>query len=623
MRSVSRNENSFVQPAQLSFGGEKPSSCCLQEKNEYGSDEKLPPGIPSTVTSSCKDLCCDKEERSKPKGAAPCADGCCGETPTRGDALSCTDMCCDKDKMMIAEDIQEIKSNAIQLSDPELGISGTEHVILSISGMTCTGCETKLSRTLATLPAVTKLKTSLVLSRAEFDLNTGITTVDEAIKHLQRTTEFKCDRVTNQGSSIDLIYQGNPADLVKGDWPAGVIEVKMIDQKTIRVDFDAKIVGARDLTEKGWPEPMTLAPPRIDPTLDAGARHVRQVGYMTLLSIILTIPVLVLAWAPIPKKKEKEITIGSVSLALATVIQVVIAGPFYPKALKALIFSRVIEMDLLIVLSTSAAYIFSVVSFGYLAAHKPLSTGEFFETSTLLVTLIMIGRYIAALARQKAVESISIRSLQSLTATLVASDDTEEEIDARLLQYGDVFKVCPDSRIPTDGTIVSSSSEVDESMLTGESTLVEKYKGSRVIAGSVNGTGILNVRLTRVPGDNTISIIAGMVDEAKLTKPKVQEIADQVASYFVPVIVFLTIIVFCTWVAIGIDVQNRSGSNAIIQAITYAITVLIVSCPCAIGLAVPMVIVVATGIAAERGVIFKSADAIEAAYRTSHVSTLR
>lgn len=295
-----------------------------------------------------------------------------------------------------------------------------------------------------------------------------------------------------------------------------------------------------------------------------------------------------------------------------------VAGPFYPKALKAMVFSRVIEMDLLIVLSTSAAYIFSVVSFGFLAAGRPLSSGEFFETSTLLITLIMVGRYVAALARQKAVESISIRSLQVTTATICENNSTEQ-IDARLFQFGDVFMVAPDSTVPTDGIIISGNTEVDESMMTGESTPVEKGVGSTVIAGSVNGPGTIRVRLTRLPDDNTISTIAGMVDEAKLSKPKMQEMADRVATYFVPVVVALTILAFCVWVAVGVSVQGKSGSDAVIQAVTYAITVLIVSCPCAIGLAVPMVVVIATGIAAERGVIFKSSESIELACKTGHV----
>jgi Cu2+-exporting ATPase len=196
---------------------------------------------------------------------------------------------------------------------------------------------------------------------------------------------------------------------------------------------------------------------------------------------------------------------------------------------------------------------------------------------------------------------------------------TELEIDARLLQYGDIFKVLPDTRIPTDGTVIRGSSEVDESMLTGESRPVEKFAKSGVIAGSINGSGVLIVRLSRLPSDNTINTIAAMVDEAKLSKPKLQDIADKVASYFVPVVVALTIITFVIWVAVGMTIRGYNGSEATIEAITYAITVLIVSCPCAIGLAVPMVIVIASGVAAERGVVFKSADAIEVAHKTSHV----
>lgn len=481
--------------------------------------------------------------------------------------------------------------------------------------MTCSGCESKLQRTLASLDAVKNLKTSLVLSRAEFDLVLDNGSVASVVKHLERTTEFKFERISNRGSNIDIITPCDASAFVTRDWPVGVTDMTVVSKNIVNVAFDAKVLGARDLIEKGWEAPMRLAPLRADSTLDAGSKHVRNVGLMTILSAVLTIPVLVMTWAPLP---EREIAYGSASLALATMVQFIIAGPFYPKALKALIFSRIIEMDLLVVLSTTAAYVFSVVSFGYLVAGQPLSTGEFFETSTLLVTLIMVGRYVAALARQKAVESISFRSLQASTAVLVEGG-SEREIDVRLLQHGDVFKVIPDSKVATDGTVISGSSEIDESVVTGESRPVEKHPKSVVIAGSVNGAGTLVVRLDRLPGDNTITTVADMVDEARFSKPKLQDLADRVASYFVPVVVVLTTITFCVWVAVGIAVQRRSGSEAIIQAITFAITVLIVSCPCAVGLAVPMVVVMASGVAAERGVIIKSASTIEIAHKTSHV----
>jgi Cu2+-exporting ATPase len=156
-------------------------------------------------------------------------------------------------------------------------------------------------------------------------------------------------------------------------------------------------------------------------------------------------------------------------------------------------------------------------------------------------------------------------------------------------------------------------------MLTGESRPIEKYAKSSIIAGTINGSGTLIARVTRLPGDNTISLIAAMVDEAKLSKPHLQELADKVSSYFVPVILALAIVTFLVWIAIGISMQAKPGSEAVVQAITYAITVLIVSCPCAIGLAVPMVVVIVCGMTSKSGVIFKSAGAIEVAYKTSHV----
>ncbi|KAB8230335.1 cation-transporting P-type ATPase PCA1 [Aspergillus alliaceus] len=555
--------------------------------------------------------CCSKPKA--PSSAFP------GEKPNKP---ACPSSCCGKSLPSSCTITEKGPSDPIEAItdtatlDLEKGTAGKEHVVLSISGMTCTGCETKLKRTLGTLQSVQNLKTSLVLSRAEFDLDVGSQSLDEVFKYLERSTELKYKRVTDRGSHVDIIVP-NASEFMKQVWPRGVTQMTLVDEGTVNIAFDAKITGARDLVEHGWGRPLSLAAPLPDPTLRAGTKHVRHLGYMTILSIILTVPVLVLAWAPLP---ERQITYGSASLALATMVQIVIAGPFYPKALKALIFSRIVEMDLLIVMSTSAAYIFSVVSFGYLIAGQPLSTGGFFETSTLLVTLIMVGQYVTALARQKAVESISLRSLQKPTAILTdSSGANEKEIDVRLLQYGDIFKVLPDSQIPSDGTVIMGSSEVDESMITGEAIPIDKAPESAVVAGSVNSSGVLIVKLTRLPADNTISVIAGMVDQAKLSKAKIQGIADRVASYFVPVVVALTIITFVIWVAIGIAVRNHSGSRATTEAITYAITVLIVSCPCAIGLAVPMVIVIASGVAAERGIIFKAADGIEVACKTSHV----
>ncbi|XP_044723949.1 e1-E2 ATPase domain-containing protein [Hirsutella rhossiliensis] len=592
-------------------------SCCEARKRPSGEARSASQRSSTrSLARSSEDSCCASGRAGTSRVRARKGAGLCGDRESASAACTGATSLCKTGKSATIQQKDTRPRSAT--GDPENQAIGEEHVVLCISGMTCTGCETKLNRTLATVSGVRNLKTSLVLSRAEFDVDLCFVTANDVVKHLERTTEFKCERIATRGSSLDMLVAGDASSFINQAWPEGVIDISRVDKNIVRVTFDPAVIGARQLLTAPWDQGVSLAPVHGDPSLEAGSKHVRHVGSMTILSSLLTVPVLVMAWAPLP---EREIAYSSASLALATGVQVFVAGPFYPKALKALVFSRVVEMDLLIVLSTSAAYIFSVVSFGYLVAGKPLSTGQFFETSTLLVTLIMVGRYIAALARQKAVESISIRSLQAQSALLINDADTagERQIDARLLQFGDLFKVLPDSRIPTDGTVVTGSSEVDESLITGEHRPVEKHAKSPVIAGTINGSGMLVIRATRLPGDNTIDTIAAMVDEAKLSKPRMQQLADQVASLFVPVVVALAIVTFVTWVSIGVTSGGKTGSEATIQAITYAITVLIVSCPCAIGLAVPMVVVIASGIAAERGIIFKAAEAIELTYKASHV----
>ncbi|KAI9869526.1 MAG: hypothetical protein M1813_000315 [Trichoglossum hirsutum] len=540
--------------------------------------------------------------------------GCCA-------TLCCATPCCN------ASDPEDTAASISTTSDLEKGLADYEHVVLSVQGLTCSGCECKLSRSLHALPYVYNIRTSLVLSLAEFDLDLSVGSIEGVIRAVRRTAGFRCERLSSSAGAsgakggiqeMEVVVESKARTLVAVvESVRGVREAAIVDKQMVRIQYDANVIGARDLLESLADFPATIAPPHPPSGLAAGRRHVRSTAWMTLFSACLTIPVLVMSWAPLP---GDQLIYGSVSLALATLVQFIVAGPFYLSAIKSLIFTHVIEMDLLIVISTTAAYVFSVVSFAFQVRGHPLPTGSFFETSTLLVTLIMVGRLVSAFARQWAVESISIKSLQATSAILALPNGRgEHEIDVRLLQYGDVFKVVPDSRVATDGEVLSGTTEIDESMVTGEARLVEKRPGHTVIAGSVNGAGTLMVRLTRLPGENTISDIASMVDEAKSSKPKIQEIADQVAGYFVPIILGITFLTFIVWIILGRLVWRVSAASSVITAVTYAIPVLVVSCPCAIGLAVPMVIVVAGGIAAERGVIFKSAHVIETARKVSHV----
>jgi heavy metal translocating P-type ATPase len=238
--------------------------------------------------------------------------------------------------------------------------------------------------------------------------------------------------------------------------------------------------------------------------------------------------------------------------------------------------------------------------------------------------LILLGRVINEYARYRAAKSVSFRSLQVAEALLVVpsgnpADPKTDKIDARLLQNGDVFKVPPHSRVVTDGVVLYGGSEVDESMITGESIPVAKSVHSKVFAGTTNGGGALVVKLTALPHENSVHRIAAMVEDAELTKPKVQALADRIASYFVPVMAVLGLLVFLIWLLVGRFANNDSWGDAVVQAITYSIATLVVSCPCAIGLAVPMVVLIAGGVAARFGIIFRDPQKLETARNVTDV----
>ena len=502
--------------------------------------------------------------------------------------------------------------------DLEKGFPQVEHVTLNVQGMTCTGCERKLHQALESIPSISNVQTSLVLAQADFDLNEAAfnETID-ITKLVERITGFVCIRITQVGKVLDIVVCGDSNDFIHKSLPCGVIDLAVLDKNTLRVTYDPRLVGARDLLADPSFLSAKLAPLAAPPTLASSQTKIRQTLLRTIISTLLTIPVLILAWAPL---MEHYILYGAISLGLATIIQIFIAGPFYPAALRTLIYSRMVEMDLLVVLSTSAAYIYSVIAYGYQVAGKPLSTGEFFQTSTLLVTIIMIGRTLSAYAKQRAMVSISIESLQTPTALLLDTETgKEQEIDARLLQYQDLFKVLPEMSVVTDGVVMGGETEMDESLITGEATLVRKKPGMSVIAGSINYSSTLIVRLTRLPCENTIKTIGTMVNEAQLAKPKVQEIADRFAAYFVPIILVITVVVFIIRAAVGKAINSESATTACISAMTYAMSTLIVSCPCAVGLAVPMVTVIVGGVGARNGLILKSAQTIECARNITHI----
>lgn len=499
-----------------------------------------------------------------------------------------------------------------------------EHVKLSVSGMACSGCERGLQRALEKIPSIKDIHTDIATSQAQFCINLRTISVEDMLRHLHRTTSYKFKLVSEVKEGVQFldVLVSDPNVLFRGDPPWGVTGVrgpaKDKDKRTmVQIMYDPRIISPRDLMEKGLVQPNAeLAPVPPPPSVTAGKKQLRKEITYLIVSAIFTIPVIILAWAPVP---VDDFTNDIVSLFLATAVQLS-AWEFYPKAFKSLFHSKMADMDLLIVLSTTTAYVFSVIAFSLSGTGSALSEGSFFETSTMLVTLIRLGRFMSELARQKATESVSIRTLQAPTARLLTKNRAEtRDVDVRLLQRGDIFRVPPHTRIPTDGIVVYGGSQVDESMMTGESRPVAKGIDSKVTAGTMNLDGQIDVSVTRMSWENSISQIGTLVENAELSKPKMQALADRVATFFVPAIIAIALSIFITWMLVGIYVYNKSKADATVAAVSYAIATLIVSCPCAIGLAVPMVIIIASGVAAKHGVIFRVPAAIETTKKATHV----
>ncbi|KAI0092806.1 E1-E2 ATPase-domain-containing protein [Irpex rosettiformis] len=584
-------------------------SCCARPRSSIDScGGKSCCARSQSLVDSCGGKSCCARPQSPVDSCA--GKSCCGGA--RASIDSCGGRSCCAGSVAAAS----INEKVDIVTDKELS-SG--HAVLAVKGMTCTGCENKLIRALQAQSTISNIKTSLVLARAEFNYNCDDQELPSLVQALEKRSGFTFEQILTSPSSHSLdLNTPFLKDFLLAGMPNGVQQISKAGKGTVRIDYDPHVIGAREIIDIYSAYFPTLASVPEDPALAAGAKHIRMLLLRTVVSSFFTIPVLVMTWAPLPSHSHAY---AISSLVLATIVQTAIAGPFYTAAFKSLL-SGLVETDLLIVLSTTTAYIYSVVAFAFEMIGRPLEVGSFFETSTLLVTLIMFGQLASAFARQRAVAAISLRSLQQQSASLIKThpDGREEEIitDARLLQYDDIFRVHPDSGIITDGLVIAGTSAVDESMMTGESLPVPKTVGSEVLAGTTNGSGPLLVKVVRLPGENTISDIADMVDEARYSRARIQSIVDRVCAWFVPVVLSLAMITFVVWLAVGMRVRHQKGGDAVVRSLTYAVAVLAISCPCAIGLAVPMVVLVASGVAAKMGIIFREATTIESARSITH-----
>lgn len=324
--------------------------------------------------------------------------------------------------------------------------------------------------------------------------------------------------------------------------------------------------------------------------------HIRVLKIRFILSALFSLPLFYgmvthfqfLSFLPMPHILMDR----WVQLVLATPVQFIIGFPFYQSAYRALRNGSA-NMDVLVVIGTSAAY-------GYSIFGKDL----YFETSSVLITFILGGKWIEHVAKGKSSDGIkALLTLRPETAT-VKTNGVWTEVPNEYLKQGDLVLVKALERFPMDGIVTEGESYADESMLTGESMPVEKKHGDKILGGTVNGNGSLVVKAMKVGNDTTLSHIIRSVEESLGTKAPLQRIADQISAYFVPVVIAISILDFLVWFFL-------LAPGEITTAIETSIAILVIACPCALGLATPISLLVGTGRAAKRGVLFRSAEALE------------
>ncbi|HEY0728909.1 MAG TPA: copper-translocating P-type ATPase, partial [Pyrinomonadaceae bacterium] len=333
------------------------------------------------------------------------------------------------------------------------------------------------------------------------------------------------------------------------------------------------------------------------------------------VSAALSLPLIVLAMSEFIPGDPARILIGArsitwISLALASPVVLWGGWPFFARFWYSLV-NRSLNMFTLIGLGVGVAYLFSVVAtlfpeiFPHSFRDQIGNVPVYYEAAAVITTLVLLGQVLELKARSST--SAAIKSLLGLapkTARRIAQDGSEVDVPLDQVMKGDHLRVRPGEKIPVDGIVVEGTSSVDEAMVTGEPIPVEKKKGDRVIGATVNGTGSLVMQAERVGAETLLSQIVQMVAEAQRSRAPIQKLADVVSSYFVPAVILIAIITFVVWATVGPEPRMA-------YAIINAVAVLIIACPCALGLATPMSIMVATGKGAQAGVLFKNAEAIE------------
>jgi len=478
-------------------------------------------------------------------------------------------------------------------------------VDIDILGMTCAACSARVEKALNKQEGVIKASVNLLSNKATIDFDEEKISPEDLIKTIEKTgyevprvshtllvegmtcaaCSARVERVLNRidGVKASVNLSTNKAVV---EYPSGLVDVETLIKAIEKAGYKAELEVERNL----------------DREKELREKEIKSLKTSFIISAILSIPLfsaMFFHMAGAHNFLSNILNNGWFQLILATPVQFIIGARFYKGAYNSLRGGGA-NMDVLIAMGTSAAYFYSIYN---LLKGIP---EYYFESSAVIITLILLGKTLEAVAKGKTSEAIKkLMGLQPKTARVVR-DGEEVDIPIEKLEIGDIVVVRPGERVPVDGIIVEGQSSIDESMLTGESIPVDKTVGDEVIGATINKFGSFKFRATKIGKDTVLAQIIKLVEEAQGSKAPVQRLADKISGIFVPVVVLIALIT-----VIGYSLIAKDFNTGLINAVA----VLVIACPCALGLATPTAIMVGTGKAAENGILIKSGEHLERAHK--------
>lgn len=482
-----------------------------------------------------------------------------------------------------------------------------------IEGMSCASCVSRVEKILAGVPGVRHATVNLAQETAQIAFDEQL-----SMSALLGTLSAAGFPARTQHAVFDI--QGMICASCVSRLEKLMLSVTGVNKVSVNlatesadIHYVACAVDISDitaaLTRAGYPSTIRIHATEDD--IDRKAVRISQLGRTTIIAASLALPVFVLEMGPHLFPALHDVISSTIGIKNSHLIQFILTslllfGPglqFYITGFPAL-FKGTPTMNSLVALGTSAAYVFSLVS-TFMPSLLPLSTANvYFEAAAVIVVLILLGRYLEARAKGRTGDAIKrLIGLQAKTGRIKRAD-TIVDVEINQIVRGDIVHVRPGEKFPVDGVVVNGRSYVDESMITGEPKPVEKLLDNHVTGGTINGTGALSYRVSAVGKEMLLAQIVSMVEQAQGAKLPIQGLVDRISAWFVPLVIGLAIITTAAWLAIGPE-------PALGYALVAGVAVLIIACPCAMGLATPTSIMVGTGVAAEMGVLFRQGDALQ------------